>query len=180
MEVTETHLEGCFLIQPKIFEDKRGFFLESFNKNKFEEKTNLKIEFIQDNVSVSKRGVLRGLHFQRGKFAQSKLVRVVRGEVLDVVVDVRRNSKTYGQSFSSKLSGENHKQIFIPKGFLHGFSVLRDNTIFEYKCDAFYNKESESGVIYNDRDLNIDWIVKKEEIIISEKDLALKNFKTLF
>jgi dTDP-4-dehydrorhamnose 3,5-epimerase len=179
MKVTETQLEGCFVIEPKIFDDNRGSFFESFNKTVFEKLIGLKIDFVQDNQSISQRGILRGLHFQKGKFAQAKLVRVIQGEVLDVAVDARKDSKTFGQSFSCILSGENNKQLFIPKGFLHGFSVLEDNTIFAYKCDNYYNKESEDGVLFNDPELNIDWILKEEEIVLSEKDNELKMFNNL-
>ncbi|MGK0326138.1 MAG: dTDP-4-dehydrorhamnose 3,5-epimerase [Polaribacter sp.] len=176
MKVKETQLEGCFVIEPKIFDDNRGSFFESFNKTVFEKLIGLKIDFVQDNQSISQRGILRGLHFQKGKFAQAKLVRIIQGEVLDVVVDARKDSKTFGQSFSCILSGENNKQLFIPKGFLHGFSVLEDNTIVSYKCDNYYNKESEGGVIFNDPELNIDWMLGEDEIVLSEKDGKLKTF----
>lgn len=179
MKVTETYLKGCFVLEPKIFGDGRGSFFESFNQKVFEEKIGLKVQFLQDNQSISQKGVVRGLHLQKGEFAQAKLVRVIQGEVLDVVVDVRKNSKTFGQSFSCILSGENNKQLFIPKGFLHGFSVLEDNTIFAYKCDNYYSKESEDGVLFNDPELNIDWILKEEEIVLSEKDNELKMFNNL-
>lgn len=177
MIVTETPLKDCFIIEPTIFGDDRGFFFESFNKNTFETKTGLKVNFVQDNQSFSQRGVLRGLHIQKGEFAQAKLVRVIKGKVLDVVVDVRENSATFGQTFSCVLSGENNKQLFIPKGFLHGFSVLENNTIFAYKCDNYYNKASEDGVIYNDKDLNIDWGLEEKEVVLSDKDEKLKPFK---
>ncbi len=176
MKVEKTQLEGCFVIEPKIFDDNRGSFFESFNKTVFEKLIGLKIDFVQDNQSISQRGILRGLHIQRGAFAQTKLVRVIQGKVLDVVVDVRKNSKTFGYSFSCVLSGENNKQLFIPKGFLHGFSVLEDNTIFAYKCDNYYSKESEDGVLFNDPELNIDWMLEEEEIVLSEKDKELKTF----
>ena len=179
MKVKETQLEGCFVIEPKIFDDNRGSFFESFNKTVFEKLIGLKIDFVQDNQSISQRGILRGLHFQKGKFAQAKLVRVIQGEVLDVVVDARKDSKTFGQSFSCILSGENNKQLFIPKGFLHGFSVLEDNTIVSYKCDNYYNKESEDGVIFNDPELNIDWMLGEDEIVLSDKDNELKMFNNL-
>ena len=179
MKVTETYLEGCFVLEPKIFGDGRGFFFESFNQKVFEEKTGLKVQFLQDNQSISQKGVLRGLHIQKGEFAQAKLVRVIQGEVLDVAVDARKDSKTFGQSFSCILSGENNKQLFIPKGFLHGFSVLEDNTIVSYKCDNYYNKESEDGVIFNDPELNIDWMLGEDEIVLSDKDNELKMFNNL-
>ena len=176
MKITETYLEGCFVLEPKIFQDKRGLFFENFNQKEFELITDLKIKFVQDNQSISQKGVVRGLHLQRGDFAQAKLVRVIKGEVLDVVVDVRKNSKTFGQSFSCILSGENNKQLFIPRGFLHGFSVLEDNTIFAYKCDNYYNQKSEDGVLFNDTTLNIDWMLNEEEIKVSKKDEKLKSF----
>ena len=152
-------------------------FFESFNKKVFENKTGIKIDFVQDNQSISQKGVIRGLHLQKGEFAQSKLVRVIKGKVLDVVVDVREGSKTFGKSFSYILSAKNNKQLFVPKGFLHGFSVLEDDTIFSYKCDNYYNKEAESGVFYNDTDLKIDWMLSEKEIILTEKDKQLKKLK---
>ena len=176
MKITETHLKGCFIIEPTIFDDGRGSFFESFNLKEFEEKTGLNINFVQDNQSISQRGVLRGLHFQKGEFAQAKLVRVIKGKVLDVVVDIRKNSETFGQTFCIELSGENNKQLFVPRGFAHGFAVLEDNTMFFYKCDNYYNKESEGGIIYNDESLHIDWKLKEEEITLSEKDKFLKKF----
>ncbi|WP_296634941.1 dTDP-4-dehydrorhamnose 3,5-epimerase [Polaribacter sp.] len=176
MKITETFLKDCFIIEPKVFKDNRGEFFENFNQKEFELITDLKIKFVQDNQSISQKGVVRGLHLQRGDFAQAKLVRVIKGEVLDVVVDVRKNSKTFGQSFSCILSGENNKQLFIPRGFLHGFSVLEDNTILAYKCDNYYNQKSEDGVLFNDTTLNIDWMLNKEEIIASEKDEKLQTF----
>ena len=176
MRITETHLKDCFVIEPRIFNDDRGSFFESFNQKIFENKTGLSILFLQDNQSISQRGVLRGLHIQKGVFSQSKLVRVIKGKVLDVVVDVRKESKTFGQTFSCVLSEKNNKQLFIPKGFLHGFVTLEDNTVFAYKCDNYYNKESEDGVIFNDLELNIDWELIEEEIILSEKDKELKPF----
>ncbi len=177
MKVIKTKLSGCFVIKPIVFDDGRGSFFESFNQHVFEEKTGIKTSFVQDNQSVSQRGVLRGLHIQKGEFGQAKLVRVIKGKVLDVAVDVRKNSKTFGEHFSIELSEENNKQLFIPRGFLHGFSVLENNTIFAYKCDNYYNKAAEDGVIYNDIDLNIDWKLPQKEIILSEKDIKLKTFK---
>ena len=150
MKVTETYLKGCFIIEPNIFGDKRGSFFEVFNKKIFEEKIGLKINFVQDNQSISQRGVLRGLHLQKGEFAQAKLVRVIKGKVLDVAVDARKNSPTYGKHFSIELSEKNNKQLFVPRGFLHGFATLEDNTIFSYKCDNYYEPEAEGGVVYND------------------------------
>ncbi|MBU3010932.1 dTDP-4-dehydrorhamnose 3,5-epimerase [Polaribacter vadi] len=176
MKVIETKLKGCYVIEPEIFQDSRGVFFESFNKKKFKEKTGLEIDFVQDNISISNKGVIRGLHIQKGEFAQTKLIKVIKGKVLDVVVDVRKESTTFGQSFSCILSEENLKQLFVPRGFLHGFSVLEDNTIVSYKCDNYYNKEAEDGVVYNDSDLNIDWRLKGEEVVTSEKDEKLKSF----
>lgn len=178
MKVSETHLEGCFVIEPKVFEDDRGSFFESFRKEVFEKKTGLKVDFIQDNQSISQKGVLRGLHMQKGEFAQAKLVRVVQGKVLDVAVDIRENSPTFGEHFSIELSSENNTQLFVPKGFLHGFVTLENNTIVVYKCDNYYNVEMESGVLYNDPELNIDWMLTAEEIVVSEKDKKLNLFKS--
>ena len=175
MKVTETHLKGCFVIEPTVFKDKRGSFFEVFNQKVFEKKIGLKVNFVQDNQSISQKGVLRGLHMQKGQFAQAKLVRVIQGRVLDVAVDVRKDSPTFGQHFSVELSGDNNKQLFVPRGFLHGFATLEDNTIVSYKCDNYYHKESEYGVIYNDPNFNIDWMLKKEEIFLSEKDKDLKK-----
>ena len=177
MKVTETFLKGCFIIEPTVFGDKRGSFFEVFNKKIFKEKTGLDIDFIQDNQSISQRGVLRGLHLQKGEFAQAKLVRVIKGKVLDVAVDVRKDSPTYGKHFSIELSEENNKQLFVPRGFLHGFATLEDDTIFSYKCDNYYNPDAEDGVIYNDVSLNIDWKLDKDEIVLSKKDEKLKAFK---
>ena len=180
MKIIQTDLEGCFVIEPNTFEDERGTFFESFNQKVFLEKTGLNINFVQDNQSISQKGVLRGLHLQRGEFAQAKLTRVIKGRVFDVAVDLRKDSPTFGKHFSIELTSENNKQLFIPKGFAHGFYVLEDNTIFAYKCDNYYNKESEFGVIYNDKELNIDWKLGKKKIIISEKDNKLKRFKEYF
>lgn len=176
MKVTETYLKGCFVIEPTVFGDKRGSFFEVFNQKVFEEKTGLEVNFVQDNQSISQKGVLRGLHLQKGQFAQAKLVRVIQGKVLDVAVDVRKDSATFGKHFSIELSGENNKQLFVPRGFLHGFATLEDNTIFSYKCDNYYHKESEMGVIYNDSFLNIDWQIKTNNSIVSDKDQLLPTF----
>ncbi|WP_179009468.1 dTDP-4-dehydrorhamnose 3,5-epimerase [Winogradskyella forsetii] len=177
MIVKETKLKGCFIIKPQVFKDKRGYFLESYNQATFNEALSIDINFVQDNESQSSKGVLRGLHYQRGEHAQSKLVRVVKGRVLDVVVDIRKSSPTYGKHVSIELSEENKMQFFVPKGFAHGFLVLEDDTIFSYKCDNFYNKESEAGIIYNDKGLNIDWHLPVSDLILSEKDLILPFFK---
>ena len=177
MIVKETKLKGCFLIEPTVFKDRRGYFFESFNQQKFNESIGLNINFIQDNESFSVNGTLRGLHYQKGEFAQAKLVRVIKGNVLDIAVDIRKESPTFGEHISLELSEENKKQLFIPRGFAHGFIVLSDTAIFSYKCDNFYNKESEGGIIYNDKDLNIDWKLDESELIFSEKDLELPWFK---
>jgi len=177
MNVTETKLKGCFIFEPNVYEDNRGYFFESFNQEKFNELINCNINFVQDNESFSSKGILRGLHYQTGKYSQSKLVRVVKGKVLDVAVDIRTESKTFGEHVSIELSEENKKQIFIPKGFAHGFVVLSDTAIFAYKCDNYYNKDAEAGIIYNDSILQIDWKLHEQEIIVSDKDLILPNFK---
>ena len=180
MNVTETKLKGCFVIEPRVFNDERGYFFESYNKEKFEELTGSKVSFVQDNESFSTKGVLRGLHFQKGEYAQAKLVRVTHGEVLDVAVDIRPDSETFLQVETVRLSAENKKQLFVPRGFAHGFVVLSDTVVFNYKCDNFYNKASEGGIIYNDEALNIDWILDSSEFLVSEKDLILPTIKDLF
>ncbi|WP_053990706.1 dTDP-4-dehydrorhamnose 3,5-epimerase [Mangrovimonas sp. TPBH4] len=173
MTVQETNLKGCFIIQPTVFEDKRGYFLESFNREKFNTAIGEDITFVQDNESFSTKGVLRGLHYQIGEHAQAKLVRVIKGRVLDIAVDIRPDSPTYGQHVAVELSEENKTQFFVPRGFAHGFVVLSDTAIFSYKCDNFYNKASEGGIIYNDPSLNINWQLPEEQLIISEKDAIL-------
>ncbi len=173
MQVEQTKLKDCFIIRPQIFEDHRGYFFESYNEQKFEEATGLKVHFVQDNQAKSNKGILRGLHFQQHDHAQAKLVRVLQGRVLDVAVDIRPHSETYGQYVAVELSGENQVQLFVPRGFAHGYSVLEDNTIFFYKCDNFYNKSSEGGIHYKDPQLNIDWQLIDDEIIVSEKDEVL-------
>lgn len=177
MEVIKTELEDCFILKPQKFEDERGYFFESFNEAVFRDKTGLLVHFVQDNQSFSSKGVLRGLHFQTGFHQQAKLVRVIQGEVLDVVVDLRKDSKTYGKHIKEILSDTNQKQVFIPRGFAHGFLVLSETAIFSYKCDNYYNRESEGGIIYNDESLGIDWILNDEDFLISEKDLVLPKFK---
>jgi len=170
MNLVATKLEGCYIIEPKIFYDERGYFMESFNEDTFQKATGTQIHFVQDNQSYSSKGVLRGLHYQTGEHAQAKLVRVLNGEVLDVAVDIRPGSQTFGQHVAVVLSGENQKQFFVPRGFAHGFLVLSERASFFYKCDNFYNKESEGGIIYNDPALRIDWQFPESELIISEKD----------
>lgn len=179
MKVTPTKFADCFIIEPKVFKDDRGYFFESFNQQVFEEKTGLVVNFVQDNQSFSTRGVLRGFHFQQGEAQQAKLVRVIQGEILDVIVDLRANSTTYGQYFSMILDDQSHKQLFIPRGFAHGFLVLSETVVFSYKCDNYYSKEDEGGIIYNDADLMIDWPVLDIGYIISDKDQVLPQFKTI-
>ncbi|MCB0462017.1 MAG: dTDP-4-dehydrorhamnose 3,5-epimerase [Flavobacteriaceae bacterium] len=180
MEAKETYLKGCFVISPKVFNDKRGYFFESFNKEKFESLAGISIDFVQDNQSLSSKGVLRGLHFQTGEFEQAKLVRTVKGSILDVCVDLRKNSKTFGQYFSIILDDKNHQQLFIPRGFAHGFLSLENNTIINYKCDNYYNKNAEKGIVYNDKTLNIDWNIDNSKVILSDKDKELPDFDTFF
>jgi len=174
MKIEKTPLQDCCIIHDTVFEDGRGYFFESFNAKKFELLTGINAQFVQDNQSSSTRGVLRGLHMQTGEYAQAKLVRVLDGSVLDVAVDLRKHSSTFGKAFTLELSAENHKQLYIPRGFAHGFVVLSDKAVFFYKCDNFYNKESELGIMYDDPDLKIGWQLPKEELILSEKDQ--KNF----
>jgi dTDP-4-dehydrorhamnose 3,5-epimerase len=179
MEAEQTHIKDCYIIHNTFFEDNRGYFFESFNQQTFLKKTGLDINFVQDNQSSSTKGVLRGLHFQTGDAAQAKLVRVLEGEVLDIAVDLRKNSLTFGQHVSIKLSAASNTQLFIPRGFAHGFLVLSEKAVFFYKCDNYYNKQAESGLMYNDDDLNIDWGLPEEELILSEKDQKNPTFKQL-
>lgn len=169
MKITETRFSDLYVLEPKVFGDSRGFFYESYNA-KYLQEAGLNYKFVQDNHSKSSFGVLRGLHYQLGQHAQTKLVRVIQGAVIDVVVDLRKGSPTYLQHFSIELSAENNKQLLVPKGFAHGFVVLSDTAEFLYKCDQFYNKESEGGIHYADNTLNIDWGLKREEYIVSDKD----------
>ena len=175
MTFTETKLKGCFILEPKIVKDERGYFIESFNEKTFQEGIGQKVTFVQDNQSFSNKGVLRGLHYQCGKYAQAKLVRVLQGEVLDVVVDLRPESETYGEYETVLLSADNQKQFFVPRGFAHGFLVLSETATFFYKCDNFYNAASEGGIIFNDETVNINWNFPINELIISEKDQNLPN-----
>ncbi|MEM0517428.1 dTDP-4-dehydrorhamnose 3,5-epimerase [Aequorivita flava] len=180
MELQRTPLKNCFIIKPNVFRDERGLFYETYNQQAFKKTTGLQIDFVQDNQSVSSKGVLRGLHFQKGEMAQAKLVRVVKGKVLDIVVDIRKDSETFGKSFSIVLDDVEHLQLFVPRGLAHGFITLSEESIFSYKCDNFYYKSSESGIIYNDATLALDWHLPKEEFIISEKDLELPSFTEVF
>jgi dTDP-4-dehydrorhamnose 3,5-epimerase len=176
MKIQKTNIEGLVIIQPDIYGDERGYFFESFQKEKFRQ-LGIEADFVQDNESMSTRGVLRGLHFQAPPFAQGKLVRVIRGSVMDVAVDLRKESMTYGKWESVILSEVNKLMMFIPAGFAHGFVTREDNTIFQYKCTHYYNKESEGGIIWNDPDLNIDWGI--ENPVVSEKDLKGLRFRDL-
>lgn len=169
MNIILTEIDGVLIIEPRIFQDSRGYFFESFNLREFEEKVGV-IDFVQDNESKSCYGVVRGLHFQRDGHSQAKLVRVVKGKVLDVAVDLRRGSATYGRHVAVELSEDNHRQFFIPRGFAHGFSVLSDEVIFQYKCDNYYCPSSEGAIAWNDPDLGIDWRIPEDKVILSEKD----------
>ena len=169
MEVINTDIEGVVIIEPRIFRDERGYFYESFSQREFEEKV-CRTVFVQDNQSKSSYGVLRGLHFQKPPYAQSKLVRCIKGTVLDVAVDIRKGSPTFGKYVAVELSEDNHRQFFIPRGFAHGFAVLSDEAVFQYKCDNFYNKESEGAVAWDDPELCIDWKVPANKVLLSEKD----------
>lgn len=177
MNFTETKLKGCFIIEPKIISDERGYFMESFNEKTFQNGVDSEVHFVQDNQSFSSKGVLRGLHYQTGHHAQAKLVRVLQGEVLDVAVDIRPDSETYGKYEAVLLSAENQTQFFVPRGFAHGFLVLSKTATFFYKCDNFYNKESEGGIIYNDKTIGVNWNFPQEDLLISEKDQFLPTFE---
>ena len=169
MNVIKTPIEGLVIIEPRLFGDDRGYFFESFNQREFEQEIG-PVTFVQDNESKSCYGIIRGLHFQKGEHAQSKLVRVVKGAVLDVAVDIRPGSPTYGMHFAVELTGENHLQFFLPRGMAHGFSVLSEEAVFQYKCDNFYCRESEGAIAWDDPDLDIDWRIPKDKVILSEKD----------
>lgn len=182
MNIIETSIEGVVVIEPKVFGDHRGYFFESFSQKDFCEKVR-QVSFVQDNESKSCYGVVRGLHFQKPPHAQSKLVRVVRGAVLDVAVDIRKGSPTFGQHVAVELSEENHRQLFIPRGFAHGFAVLTDEVVFQYKCDNFYAPQSEGAIAWDDPDLGIDWRIPADKVILSAKDMAhprLKDAQWLF
>ena len=176
MPFITTHIPGLKIFEPRVFEDSRGYFFEAYNEDVFR-KEGIDMQFVQDNQSLSSYGVIRGLHYQLNPFAQTKLVRVLEGKILDVAVDLRKGSPTFGQSFNIELSAENKKQLLIPKGFAHGFSVLSASAVVLYKCDALYNKENESGIRFNDAVLNIDWKIPKDKAIISERDMALQGFE---
>ena len=176
MKIIETAIEDVVIIEPRLFKDERGYFFESFSQREFEEKIR-KISFVQDNESKSSYGVLRGLHFQKPPYAQSKLVRVIKGAVLDVAVDIRKGSPTFGKHVAVKLTEENHLQLFIPRGFAHGFSVLSQEVIFQYKCDNFYAQQSEGALAWDDSDLNINWRIPTNQIILSEKDKHHEKLK---
>ena len=178
MNFIKTEIDGVVIVEPKIFEDARGYFFESYNEAEFI-KNGITNRFIQDNQSKSCYGVIRGLHCQLGEHAQAKLVRVLKGKVLDVAVDVRKGSKTFGKHVAVELSAENQRQLFIPRGFLHGFSVLSDEAIFAYKCDNAYSKESEFGIAYNDPEIGVDWKVPADKVITSEKDKMAHSLKEL-
>jgi dTDP-4-dehydrorhamnose 3,5-epimerase len=181
MEVHNTKIKDCLMLKPKVLFDSRGYFMESFNSENFNSKTGLNVSFVQDNESESSYGVIRGLHAQKGEYAQAKLVRVLKGEVLDVVVDVRPDSESFLQHITIKLSAENKRQLFVPRGCLHGFSVLSESATFFYKCDNYYNKGAEIGIRYDDPEFNINWEILKNHELVSEKDLQLpfyKNFQS--
>ena len=187
MEVIKTDIEGVFIIEPRLFRDARGYFFESFSEREFKEKVEplvgYKVEFCQDNESMSSYGVMRGLHFQRPPFTQSKLVRCVKGRVLDVAVDIRKGSPTYGKHVAVELTEDNHRQFFIPKGFAHGFAVLSETAVFQYKCDNFYHPEADGGISILDESLGIDWRIPTEHANLSEKDTkheVLKDFESPF
>ena len=180
MKITKTLIKECIIIEPKVFNDDRGFFYEQYHAEVFQKETGITTVFVQDNMSKSTYGVIRGLHYQKGAHCQAKLVSVLEGKVLDVVVDLRKDSESFGQHIVLEISEDNKKQLFVPKGCAHGFSVLSDTARFFYKCDAYYNKESETGIVYNDQTLNIDWQLSEEHIIVNEKDLDLPSFKNAY
>lgn len=182
MEIIKTNIEGVVIIKPRIFKDARGYFFESFSKREFDEKVR-PIDFVQDNESMSAKGVMRGLHFQKPPFAQAKLVRCVKGRVLDVAVDIRKGSPTYGQHVAVELTEDNHHQFFIPRGFAHGFAVLSDIAVFQYKCDNYYHPEADGGISIQDTSLGINWQIDTADAILSEKDTKhplLKDFDSPF
>ncbi len=177
MRIEKTPLADCYIIHDTVHGDHRGYFFESYHRKNFFDETGIDIDFVQDNQSKSQKGVLRGLHFQDGEYAQAKLVRVLQGRVLDVVVDLRKASPSFGKSFIIELTEDNHQQLFVPRGFAHGFVVLSETAVFFYKCDNYYHKASEKGIIYNDADLAIDWQLSDSDLILSEKDRVLPTFQ---
>ncbi len=179
MRIEKTPLADCYIIHDTVHGDHRGYFFESFNRKNFLAETGMDIDFVQDNQSKSQKGVLRGLHFQEGEHVQAKLVRVLQGRVLDVVVDLRKASPSFGKSFTIELTEDNHQQLFVPRGFAHGFVVLSETAVFFYKCDNYYHKASEKGIIYNDMDLAINWQLSDSELILSEKDRVLPTFQEI-
>ena len=182
MEVIKTDIEGLVIIEPKVFKDARGYFFESFSQREFEQKVR-KVNFVQDNESMSSYGVMRGLHFQRPPYSQSKLVRCVKGRVLDVAVDIRKGSPTYGKHVAVELTEDNHRQFFVPRGFAHGFAVLSETAVFQYKCDNLYAPQAEGAIAWNDPDIGIDWGLPAEDVLLSAKDAAhplLKDAEYLF
>lgn len=179
MNFIETDIEGVYIIEPRVFGDERGYFFESFSQREFRDATGNDIHFVQDNEAKSKKGVLRGLHFQKNPHCQAKLVRVIKGRVLDIAVDIRRGSQTFGRHVAVELSEQNRRQLFIPKGFAHGYLSLEDNTIFSYKCDEYYHPESEGSILWNDPDLAIDWSVEKIDFILSEKDKKASGLRAV-
>lgn len=183
MRVIKTDIDGVYILEPEIFVDNRGYFFESYNAQRFKEATGLEVVFVQDNESRSSEGVVRGLHFQLPPYAQSKLVRVVAGAILDVAIDIRRGSPTFGQYVAVELSGDNHRQLFIPRGFAHGFRVLRGDAILQYKCDNMYAPQSEGSILWNDPAINIDWGISTDRAILSAKDTTAPTLElcdTLF
>ena len=183
MQIIRTDIDGVLIIEPKVFGDSRGYFFESFNAKEFREKTGLDINFVQDNESMSSYGVMRGLHFQRPPYTQSKLVRCVKGRVLDVAVDIRKGSPTYGQHVAVELTEDNHRQFFVPKGFAHGFAVLSETAVFQYKCDNFYAPQADGGISILDSSLGINWLIPADKAVLSDKDTShplLKDFDSPF
>ena len=176
MEIINTPIPDLIILKPRVFKDDRGYFFEAYNDNRYKE-AGIKFDFVQDNISYSSKNTIRGLHYQIGDFAQSKLVQVVQGKVIDVAVDLRKNSPTFGKHFAIELSDENNLQFYIPRGFAHGFSVLSETALFHYKCDNYYNIESERGIIYNDKTIGIDWQIELDKAIVSEKDIILPTFE---
>ena len=183
MNIIKTKLPGVLIIEPDVFGDDRGYFYESFNKKRFQELTGIDVNFIQDNESKSKYGVVRGLHFQKGEFAQTKLVHAAQGKILDVAVDIRKDSPTFGLYVATELSDSNHRQLYIPRGYAHGFSVLSEEAVFQYKCDNYYAPQSEGAIAWNDPEIGIDWGLPAEDVLLSAKDAAhplLKDSEYLF